>query len=120
MTLTVKKKVCHQLDDRTQLSVKFHKSRPTVVACIIERIIKIIIIINSTITIVGQILGLLIIRRETKRIVGSLKFLRISDQQIGTHQIDYHSAENIEIFIPMRVPTPIISPMGNIFSMQKC
>ena len=82
--------------------------------------IIIIIIINMAITIVGQILGLLIIRRETKRIVGSLKFLQISDQQISTHQIDYHSAEKIEIFIPMRVPTPIISPTGNIFSMQKC
>ena len=79
-----------------------------------------LLIINSARTIVGQILGLLIIGRKTKRIVGSLKFLRISDQQIGTHQIDYHSAEKIEIFIPMRVPTPIISPTGNIFSMQKC
>jgi len=82
-------------------------------------IIIIIIIINGARTIVGQILGLLIIGRETKRIVGSLKFLRISDQQLGAHKIDYHSAEKSEIFIPIRVSTPIISPMGNIFSMQK-
>ena len=82
-------------------------------------IIIIIIIINGARTIVGQILGLLIIGRKTKRIVGSLKFFRISDQQFGAHQIDYHSAEKIEIFIPMRVSTPIISSMGNIFSMQK-
>ena len=42
------------------------------------------------ITIVGQILGLLIIRRENERIVGSWKFLRIHDQYIGVHQMDNH------------------------------
>ena len=48
----------------------------------------IIIIINMAITIVGQILGLLIINLENERIVGSWKFLRIHDQYLGVHQMD--------------------------------
>ena len=64
-------------------------------------IIIIIIIENAARSIVGQILGLLIIGLEIERLVGSLKFLRISDQQLGAHQIDYHSARKLKIFIPI-------------------
>ena len=60
-----------------------------------------IIIKNTARTIVGQILGLLIIGLEIERLVGSLKFLRISDQQLGAHQIDYHSAKKLKMFIPI-------------------
>jgi len=61
-------------------------------------IIIIIIIINSTITIEGQILGLLIIRLENERTVGSWKFLRIHDQYIGVHQMDNHIEKMITFF----------------------
>jgi hypothetical protein len=70
---------------------------------------RIIIIINTAITIEGQILGLLIIKLENERIVGSWKSLRIHDQYIGVHQMDNHIEKMINVLFFLKIQ-PQITP----------